>query len=107
MPHAPRAPRAFAQVRVLSTLPELRVMNLSQNGGVTDRCVPLLAALPVLESLNLSNTNVGAGALPALQRLVALTSLALYACALPPAAAGALRTHLPRLLTLGIDAPNE
>ena len=91
-------------VRVLSGLPELRTMNLSQNGGVTDRSVPLLADLPVLEALNLSNTRVGPAALPALQCLVTLTSLALYSCAIPPAAAGTLKASLPRLLTLGMDA---
>jgi hypothetical protein len=101
-------------VEVLAGLSELRTMNLSQNGGITFRSAELLGALSVLESLNLSNTSVGAKddggwerALPPLQRLTSLTSLALYAC--PPLTADGTRTlraSLPRLLTLGTDAPD-
>ena len=89
--------------QVFAGLSELRTLNVSQNGGVTDSCVPLLAALPVLETLNLSNTDLTPAAVPSLQRLLSLTSLALYSTDIPPSAAGAIKGSLPRLLTLGLD----
>jgi len=81
----------------------MRIMNLSQNGGVTDRSSALLATLPLLESLNLSNTNVGPASLPALKLIKSLTSLALYSCPIPVSASPALKGALPRLLNLGLD----
>ena len=91
-------------VSVLSTLSELRVVNVSQNGGVTDRSADLLTALPVLQSLNLSNTSVTPAAVPSLQQISSLTSLALHSCeGMTKQSAAALRLGLPRLLTLGVD----
>ena len=62
-----------------------------------------LAALPVLSSLNLSNTSVGAGATVSLGQITSLSSLALLGCPIPPSHAAALRAALPRLLVLELD----
>ena len=88
---------------VLACLPELRTLNVSQNGGVTDKSVERLAGLPALENLNLSNTSVDPAAVPALQRLPSLTTLSLYSLGIPQSAVPQLRASLPRLLSLGLD----
>ena len=90
-------------VATLASLPAIRNLNVSQNGGITDEGVALLANLPVLEALNLSNTSVGVGALPSLQRITSLTSLALYSTTVPPSLSPSLKASLPRLITLGMD----
>lgn len=92
-------------VAIVATLPELRTVNLSQNGGITDRASGLISSLPVLESLNLSNTNIGPGSLPSLALITSLTSLSLYSCAFAASHTAALRAALPRLLSLGVDEP--
>jgi hypothetical protein len=95
-----------AGLAALPGCPELRTLNLSQNPGISDRGLPPLTELRVLESLNLSATKVGTGGLLLLRQCASLTSLALYGCPVPPAHAALLHASLPRLLSLSIDGPS-
>ena len=89
--------------RVGGALSALRILNLSQNLGITDRGVAALAELPVLESLNLSHTQIGAAGLASLRRIPSLTSLALNGCEAAQSQAALLRLSLPRLVSLGVE----
>ena len=89
--------------RLGGALSSLRTLNLSQNLGITDRAIPALAELPVLESLNLSHTQIGAAGLACLRRIPSLTSLALHGCEAAPPQAALLRAALPRLVSLGLE----
>ena len=93
-----------AGAAAVATLSELRSLNFSQNLGISDDGAAHLAAgCPVLSSLNLSNTSVGAGATVSLGQISSLSSLALLGCPIPPSHAAALRAALPRLLVLALD----
>lgn len=89
--------------RLGGALGALRTLNLSQNLDITDRGVPALTELPVLESLNLSHTRVGTAGVASLARIPSLTSLALHGCEAAPPQAAQLRAALPRLVSLGLE----
>ena len=81
----------------------LRTLNISQNPAIGDRGLAPLALLPVLESLNLSHTQVGSAGVAALRGIPSLTSLALHGCEAAQSQAALLRASLPRLVSLGLE----
>ena len=57
----------------------------------------------MLESLNLSHTQVGVAGVTALRGIPSLTSLALNGCEAAQSQAALLRLSLPRLVSLGVE----
>ena len=79
-------------------------LNLSQNDRITNRGAAALASLSNLKTLNLSNTQVNAGALRFLSSLVRLQSLALYGCeGVDGKSISTLQNELPSLKCLRLQ----
>jgi len=90
-----------AGVKNIKDLKALTLLNLSQNGNLTDKTLELISGLTALVSLNVSNSRVSNSGLHHLTLLQNLRSLSLESCRVTPAEIKKLRlAALPNLISV-------
>jgi len=90
-----------AGVKNIKDLKALTLLNLSQNGNLTDKTLELISGLTALVSLNVSNSRVSNSGLHHLTLLQNLRSLSLESYRVTPAEIKKLRlAALPNLISV-------
>lgn len=90
-----------AGVKNIKDLKALTLLNLSQNGKLTDKTLELISGLTALVSLNVSNSRVSNSGLHHLKPLQNLRSLSLESCRVTASEMDKLRlVALPNLISV-------
>ncbi len=84
-----------ADVTIVATMPRLWSLDLSNNPAITDASLPKLARLPQLSTLNLLGTSVGKKSLQSLKTMKQLTLLKIPRVAFTPEQKAELQEALP------------